>query len=210
MHHINYFLMYILLCCHSTIACSIEKQTQAGIPTIWAKTFGPDGAPLFSLRMAGISMNWRQHLSRGARRRANRRRKRRIWMSWRRKWIWWAARVSASYVMGTHVYWATCLRFLLTLFNLQDDHKLTLDELHRKYSTDLSRVSSQSSVGISWWILESKTTPRNLSKLPLGVLFFFFSYRTWCSLRNCARSNYRDLAGNLLWTWLVGNGSEWG
>lgn len=31
--------------------------------------------------------------------------------------------------------------FLSSYFSMKDDHKLTLDELHRKYGTDLERVS---------------------------------------------------------------------
>lgn len=38
----------------------------------------------------------------------------------------------------THIYNA----LLCVSLCAQDDHKLTLDELHRKYGTDLSRVSS--------------------------------------------------------------------
>lgn len=46
------------------------------------------------------SMNWLQPRSKGARRRGRERKKKRIWMNWRRKWTWWVSEL--------HLHFSLC------------------------------------------------------------------------------------------------------
>lgn len=51
-------------------------------------------------------------------------------------------RIAVLLKKKTQTFWI-CLRITSLFLSPQDDHKLTLDELHRKYGTDLTRVSVQ-------------------------------------------------------------------
>lgn len=55
----------------------------------------------------------------------------------------------------------------------QDDHKLSLDELHRKYGTDLSRVGRLCFPSLLALISKGTVSAQNTSQREIWVVWFF-------------------------------------
>lgn len=68
--------------------------------------------------------------------------------------------------------------FLFQLFVFQDDHKLSLDELHRKYGTDLNRVGKHC-IPSFFALKRNSHSSEHFTKRDLGgliLVWWFFSF----------------------------------
>lgn len=107
-----------------------------------------------------------------------------IRLSWIPEWVWdftERARVLLSHHYrsetsgGRWNCWALFSdSFLFQLFVFQDDHKLSLDELHRKYGTDLNRVGKHCIPSFFALIWKETATAQSISQREIWVVWFWY------------------------------------